>query len=94
MNVKNYLFILHQTKEIVYPSSHMRLTVRIKPNAKESRVISKTAVEWLVAVHAPPVEGKANEELISILAEELDVPKSLIRIIRGTTAKKKIVELG
>lgn len=71
----------------------MILTIRVKPNAKTSEVVSRTGTEWSIKLHAPPVEGKANEELIRFLSEELDIPKSRIRITKGTGGRVKTVEI-
>lgn len=71
----------------------MRLIVRVKPNAKTSEILSKTGIEWTVKLHAPPIEGKANEELVRVLSEELDRPKSSIHIIKGVGSKVKTVEI-
>ena len=46
-----------------------------------------------VKLTAPPVEGSANEQLIEVLAEELGVKKSQVRVIRGHTSKRKVVEI-
>ncbi|MEM2727054.1 MAG: DUF167 domain-containing protein [Archaeoglobaceae archaeon] len=70
----------------------MRISVRVKPNAKKSGV-EKVGEEYVVFVKAPPVEGRANAELIEVLADHFKVPKSKIRIVSGGRTKKKIVEI-
>lgn len=48
-----------------------------------------------VKVHAPPVDGKANKELINFLSEVFDVPKSHIEILSGeTSANKRVKVIG
>ena len=42
---------------------------------------------------AAPVQGKANKELIKLLAEKLGVSKSKVKIIRGEKSKEKVVEV-
>jgi uncharacterized protein YggU (UPF0235/DUF167 family) len=42
-------------------------------------------------VAAAPVDGAANDALIRLLARELDVPPSAVRIVRGATARSKVV---
>jgi len=46
-----------------------------------------------IKVHAPPVGGAANEELVEILSEELGIRKSAITIIRGHFSRDKVVEI-
>ncbi|MEM2086543.1 MAG: DUF167 domain-containing protein [Archaeoglobaceae archaeon] len=70
----------------------MKITVRVKPNAKKIGV-EKVGEEYVAFVRAPPIEGRANTELIEVLAEYFKVPKSKIRIVSGARAKKKIVEI-
>lgn len=71
----------------------MILTVHVKPGAR------KESIEWLdedtlkMSVRAVPEKGKANSAVIELLADELGVTKSKIKIIRGTTAKIKHVEV-
>ena len=47
-----------------------------------------------VYLTAAPVKGKANKELIKLLADELDISKSGIRILKGERSKEKILEVG
>ena len=42
---------------------------------------------------APPVEGKANEALIAFLAKALQVRRSALHILRGTTGREKLVSI-
>jgi uncharacterized protein (TIGR00251 family) len=47
-----------------------------------------------VQLKSPPVDGKANQELVELLAKELAVPKSCIRIKSGASSRNKRVEVG
>jgi uncharacterized protein YggU (UPF0235/DUF167 family) len=49
--------------------------------------------EVKVYTKAVPVDGKANKEVISLLAEAMGKPKSRIRIVKGETSNKKIIEV-
>jgi uncharacterized protein len=53
-----------------------------------------SAGEYAVSVNAPAREGKANEAVIELLARHFSVPKSSIRIIRGQTTRRKLIEIG
>jgi uncharacterized protein (TIGR00251 family) len=46
-----------------------------------------------VRLTAPPVEGAANDALIELLADELDVARRSIRIVAGATSRTKTVEI-
>ena len=49
---------------------------------------------WQVRVSAPPVKGKANEELITLLSRLLGVGKSRIGISRGHTTRNKVIAIS
>ena len=72
----------------------MRITVRVKPNARSTSVEKRPDGSYLVRVNAPPVEGKANEALVQILADYFDRPRSAIAIVRGSRGREKVVEIG
>ena len=46
-----------------------------------------------VRLHAPPVDGAANEALVLLLAEQLGVPRRSVRIVAGGTSRAKTVEI-
>ena len=46
-----------------------------------------------VYLNAPPVDGKANSELIALFSKKLGIPKSAITIISGEKGKKKRIEI-
>ncbi len=71
----------------------MRITVRVKPNARKNEVNQIDSNNFIVSVNAPPVEGKANEKVIDVLAEYFKRPKRCFTILRGGTGKTKIIEV-
>ena len=71
----------------------MKITVRVKPNARKNEVKQIDADHYLVSVTAPPVDNKANEKVIELLAEYFDKPRRVITIVRGSTVKEKTVEI-
>lgn len=72
----------------------MLLRVRVKPGARQPRIEQAPDGTWLVWLQSPPVEGRANEELIRRLAERFGVPRSQVRIRSGHASRLKIVEIG
>jgi uncharacterized protein (TIGR00251 family) len=72
----------------------MKLFITVKTNAKKEGVIEKSGTEYVISVKAPAKEGKANEAVIKAMARHLGCAQSHIRIIRGTTGKKKVLEVG
>ena len=71
----------------------MLLTIHVKPNAKTSEIVSRQGSEWTMRLHAPPIEGKANEELVRFLAESFGIAKSHVTILKGMGSKTKIVKI-
>ncbi|MDD5751121.1 MAG: DUF167 domain-containing protein [Candidatus Peribacteraceae bacterium] len=68
--------------------------VRIHPGAKLTKAKGAMADGTLkIDIAAVPEDGKANEELVRFLAEEFDVPKSHVEILKGQTAKTKVVRV-
>ena len=69
------------------------ISVKVKPNAKQQRVMQAEDGSLTVHLKSPPIDGKANTELIQLLAKTFGVPKSAIRIKTGAGAKNKLVEI-
>ena len=69
------------------------ISVKVKPRATQLRIQQKSDREWVVSLPSPPVDGKANSELIQLLAKTLDIPKSAIRIKSGRHSRHKLIEI-
>jgi uncharacterized protein YggU (UPF0235/DUF167 family) len=71
----------------------LRLRVFVKPKSRKDAVIRNPDGTLTVAVRTAPVEGKANQAVISALAEFLRLPKSAIRLVQGKTGRWKVFEI-
>ena len=69
------------------------LDVRVIPRAARSQIAGTRGDALLVRLNAPPVDGAANEELVRLLAETLDIPKRHIAIVRGERSRLKRVKI-
>ena len=69
------------------------ISVRVHPNAARNEVNGVTDGIYQVRVSAPPVKGKANNELIAFLSRLLGVSKSQIDIIKGHTTRNKLIAI-
>jgi uncharacterized protein len=65
----------------------------VQPRAARNRVAGLQGDAVKVQVTAPPVGGVANDALVEVLAEWLDVPRRAIAIVQGQTARTKVVEI-
>jgi hypothetical protein len=72
----------------------MKKQVKVKPNSRQQKIEEQTDGSLTVHLKSPPVDGKANDELIQILSKNFDVPKSSIRIKSGLSSRNKLVEIG
>ena len=70
-----------------------RLVVHVQPRAARSEIAGRHGDAIRVRLHAAPVDGAANEELVRLLAESLGVPRRAVRIVRGHAARRKTVEV-
>lgn len=67
------------------------LTVSVQPRAKNPGIEKLDSGEYRVRVHAPPVKGEANKEVVKTLASHFSVPPSCVKIVRGMKSRKKAV---
>jgi uncharacterized protein len=73
--------------------SGVSFSVRVQPRASRSGVSGEIDGAMRIRLAAPPVDGEANEELISFLAKLLAVPRRQIEIISGQKSKNKVVRV-
>ncbi len=70
------------------------LAVRAQPGAKKTAINGiygeGAQAQLKIAVHAPPVEGRANEALIAFLAATFEVPKSSVELLSGEISRSKV----
>jgi len=71
----------------------MKISVKVKPNAKLEKVEKTGPDSFLVWVKARPAEGKANRAAQVLLAGYFGIPQSAVSLIKGKTCKQKIFEV-
>lgn len=67
--------------------------VKVKPNSKQQKIVEMEDGSLIVNLKSPPVDGKANTELIKLLSQKFNVSKSRIRIKLGLTSRQKLIEI-
>jgi uncharacterized protein (TIGR00251 family) len=75
------------------PADATHLAIRVIPRAKRTEVAGERAGAVVVRVAAPPVDGKANAALCAFLAERVGVSKSSVSVVRGASARDKVVRV-
>ncbi len=72
----------------------MILVVHVKPNVKQTQVVSRLDDHtFVIALRAPATEGKANVELVNFLADKLNLPKTFIKLKRGHYSRVKHLKI-
>jgi uncharacterized protein len=70
------------------------LAVRAQPGARKTAIAGTygegPSAQLKIAVHAPPLEGRANAALIAFLAETFDLPRSAVEIVSGDLSRSKV----
>lgn len=72
----------------------MTVQIRARPGAGRQRIVRGDDRGLVVALNAPPEKGKANEELIDFIAGLIGIPCSAVAIVRGTSARNKLVQIA
>lgn len=67
------------------------IAVRVSPNAPRDAVDTATGNFLKIRLAAPPVEGRANKALVKFLGKILKVAPSRVHIIRGQSAREKLL---
>jgi uncharacterized protein (TIGR00251 family) len=71
----------------------MLLQVKVKPNARASVLTQGEDGSWVAQLRSPPVDGKANEELIALVAGHFGVARSAVAIRRGASGRTKFLSV-
>ena len=72
----------------------MKIFVRVKPRAKEEKVIKLSDASFKVQVKEPPEKGRANRAVLKALADYFTTSQSNIKIISGATSRLKVIEIA
>jgi hypothetical protein len=75
------------------PGAGCTLAIKAIPNAPRSAVAGWLGDVLKVKVHAPPVEGRANEALCEFLASELGLHRRAVSVLRGDTSRQKLIRI-
>jgi uncharacterized protein (TIGR00251 family) len=65
------------------------IKVHIVPNSSKTQIVGTHGDRLKLKIKAPPVDGKANEEIVSFLSKTLNIKKNQIELMTGQTSKSK-----
>jgi hypothetical protein len=71
-----------------------RLWIYVHPGARRNEVQGKQDGVWHLKIAAPPVKGRANQELLAFLSDVLQTSKSNLTIEKGLTGKRKLLSIS
>jgi uncharacterized protein (TIGR00251 family) len=69
------------------------IKIKVEPRSASAGIVGSYGDAIKVKLTSPPVEGKANKELIEVLAKEFGITKRDVEIILGKSSKNKVVKL-
>ncbi len=76
------------------PERTATLEIRVLPRASRNEIAWQAENRYRVKLTAPPVEGKANQALIKLLARHLVIPKRDISILAGSSSRTKTIRVA
>lgn len=71
----------------------MLLQVKVKPNARASALTQLDDGTWLAQLRSPPVDGRANAELIALVAGHFKVARASVAIRGGGSGRTKYLSV-
>lgn len=71
----------------------MKITVHAKPKKKKAYVLQLSSTQYVVAVHEPAIDGRANQAIIKSLSQYFKVTQSDISLVSGHTSQLKIFDV-
>lgn len=72
----------------------LTLRIKVKPNARTSSLEQSADGGWIAKLKSPPVDGKANRELVELVADHFRCSKSAVTIKTGAASRTKVVQVG
>jgi uncharacterized protein (TIGR00251 family) len=69
------------------------LAIRVQPRAKRTEIAGERGGAIVIRVNAPPVDGRANQAVCRLIAKRLGVAAGTVRVVRGETARDKVVSV-
>ncbi len=71
----------------------MKIFIKAKPGAREQKIEQTDEAHFTISVKEPPVQGRANQAIVTALAEYFSVGHDQVRIISGYTSRNKTIEI-
>ena len=69
----------------------MQRSIKVKPNSPQQKITEEADGSLTISLKSPPIDGKANTELIKLLAKKFAISKARITIKLGLSSRQKLV---
>jgi uncharacterized protein (TIGR00251 family) len=79
---------------VATPIASCTLAIKAVPNAPRSAVVGWLGEALKVKVHAPALEGRANDELCEFLADTLALPRRAVTVLQGDKSRQKVLHVA
>ena len=74
-------------------SSVKVIQIKVKPGARTSLLEEQSTGVWIAKLKSPPIDGKANQELVALVARHFGCSKSAVSIKSGASGRTKLVRI-
>ena len=71
----------------------MIMQIKVKPRSRVSSLAQAPDGTWLAKLKSPPVDGKANDELVALVAEHFHCRRAAVSIKSGVSGRMKLVKV-
>lgn len=77
----------------------MKIALKVTPGARRNEILGweddypQIGRVLRLKIAAPPVEGKANKEIVAFMAKTLGIPKSAVELLHGSTGRIKLIQV-
>jgi uncharacterized protein (TIGR00251 family) len=78
---------------VMVEKEQINIIVQVRPNSSRNEVLGFRDGVLHIKIAAPPIKGKANQELIAFMSDILGVGRSNLAIEKGITSKRKIIRI-
>ena len=75
------------------PAPSTLIRVKVKPNARQTSLEQLPDGSWLARVRSPATEGRANSELLALVAGHFGCPKAAVSVKSGATSRIKLIRI-
>ena len=89
-----FIMVMAATVKLNETAAGVSFTVRVRPRARRNAIVGELGDALKLDLTAAPVDGKANQACMELLAEVLNLPRSSLIIASGQTSRNKVIRVS